>query len=140
MVILFTVTLSVLATQAMSQELNSTLHSTLYGVQFAFVDEMVIFTCVVKESNSMAWTSDEYIGIGGEQLQFSAADPPRTSRTAIGNNQTVATLINAMLDQFIVSQLRIRIKSIHPTAAVQCRNTGANTALVTSTTFLLAGM
>lgn len=127
-----------LAAQAVSQELNSTLHSTLYDVQVAFIDEMVVFTCVVRESNSMAWTSEEYIGTGGQRLELSAAEPVGTSYSAVGNTQTVATLVSATIDEIIVSQLRIRIKSNNPTASVQCHNINAGTN--TSIEFLLAGM
>ena len=85
----------------------------------------------------MAWTSNEYIGIDG-QLQFSARENIGATQRAIGNNQTVATLINTMLDQFIISQLQIRISPVNSTASVQCHNTGTNT--VTSTTFVQTGM
>ena len=127
-----------LVTQALSQELNSTLHSTLYGVQVAYVGEIVTFTCVVRQSNSMGWMSEEYIGTGGQQLEISAADPINTPQTAIGDNQTVATLTSAIVDKVIISQLRVKIKPGEQTASIQCRNSSDNT--ITSTTFLLAGM
>ena len=127
-----------LVTQALSQELNSTLHSTLYGVQVAYVGEIVTFTCVVRQSNSMGWMSKEYIGTGGQQLEISAADPVNTSQTAIGDHQTVATLTSAIVDKVIISQLRVKIKPGDQTASIQCRNISDNT--ITSTTFLLAGM
>ena len=122
----------------MSQELNSTLHSTIYGVDVAYINEMVAFTCVVRESNSMAWTSEEYIGTGGQRLELSAAEPVGTNYSAVGNIQTVATLVRATIDELIVSQLRIRIKSTSPTASVQCHNINAGTN--TSIEFLLAGV
>ena len=56
-----------LATQAVSQKLNSTLHSTLYSIQVAYVGETVVFTCVVRGSNHMGWSSEEYIGTAGRQ-------------------------------------------------------------------------
>ena len=85
----------------------------------------------------MAWTSEEYIGTGGQRLELSAAEPVGTRYSAVGNNQTVAELISARIDEIIVSQLRIRIKSNHPTASVQCHN--INIGTMTSITFLLAG-
>ena len=122
----------------MSQELNSTLHSLVYGAPIAYIDEMVIFTCVVRGSNSMSWTSKEYIGTG-QQLELSAAEPVGTNHSAVGNSQTVTILISTIRDEnLIVSQLRIRIKSNHPTASVQCHNINAGTN--TSIEFLLAGM
>ena len=127
-----------LSTQLLAQELNSTLHSTVYGAPIAYTDETVIFTCVVRGSNSMAWTSEEYIGTGGQRLELSAAEPVGTRYSAVGNNQTVAELISATIDEIIVSQLHIRIKSNYFIAAVKCHNINANT--VTSITFLRAGM
>lgn len=132
----YAVIIQLLAAQAMSQELNSTLHSALYGVQVAFVDENVVFTCVVRSSNSMAWTSEEYIGTGGQRLELSAAEPLGTRYSAVGNNQTVAELVGAVIDVIIVSQLRIRVKSTYPTASVQCNGINGNAEI----TFLLAGM
>ena len=124
-----------LATQAVSQELNSTLYSTLYGIQVAFVDEMIVFTCVVGES-SMAWTSDEYIG-EGQQLIILSGDPPGVPTSAVDNPQTVAELVSAT-SSGIVTQLRIRVASTFPIASVQCQDSTANTMI--STTFQLAGM
>ncbi|MCG8621182.1 MAG: hypothetical protein MJE68_04145 [Proteobacteria bacterium] len=125
----------------MSQELTSTLHSTLYDVQIAYVDEMIVFTCVVRGSDIMAWTSEEYIGTGGQQLPFAAAEPEGSVQRAIRNNQTVATLVTAVNtgEVMIVSELRIRIMSTHPLASVQCISRGADIATVNSTSFQLAG-
>ena len=130
-----------LATQAASQELTSTLHSTLYGVQIAYVDEMIIFTCVVRGSDNMAWTSKEFIGTGGRELPFAAAEPEGSVQRAIGNSQTVATLVTAVNtgDIMIVSELRIIITSTHPLASVQCISRGADVVTVNSTSFQLAG-
>jgi hypothetical protein len=131
-------TVLLLATKSASQELTSTLHSTLFGVEVAYVDEMVVFSCIVRGSNSMAWTSNEYIGTGGQRLEFSAAEPAGTRLSAVGNSQTTAVLINATIDEIIISQLRIMIQSNSPTASVRCHNINAGTN--SSIEFLLAGM
>ena len=123
--------------KAVSQELNSTLHLTVYGAPIAYVDEMVTFTCVVRGSNSMAWTSEEYIGTGGQRLELSAAEPVGTRYPAVRNSQTVAELVSARIDEIIVTKLHIRIRSNYQTASVQCHNINAGT--MNSTTFLLAG-
>ena len=130
-----------LATQAASPELNSTLHSTLYGDQIAYVDEMIVFTCVVRGSDNMAWTSEEYIGIRGQQLPFAAAEPAGTVRRATGNSQTVATLVTAVNtgEVMIVSELRITITSTHPLASVQCISRGTDIVTMNSISFQLAG-
>ena len=86
----------------------------------------------------MAWTSDEYIGTGGQRLEFSAAQPPGTRLSVVGNSQTVAVLVSAMLDEIIVSELHIRIRPNYPTASVRCHNINAGTA--SSVEFLLAGI
>ena len=86
----------------------------------------------------MAWTSEEYIGTGGQRLELSAAEPVGTRYSAVGNSQTVAELVSARIDDIIVSQLHIRIKSNYQTASVQCHNINGGT--VNSITFLLAGM
>ena len=119
-------------------ELSSTLHSTIYGVPVAYIDETVMFNCVVRESNSMAWTSEEYIGTGGQQLEFLAAERPGSTLTAIRNNRTIAELVNTTGREFVVSRLQITIKPNFQTASVRCRNINANRTA--SITFLLAGM
>ena len=135
----YIIILALLAYQASTQELSSTLHSTVYGAQIVFVDERVVFTCVVRQSNSMAWRSDEYIG-SGQRLSLSSAQRVNHSVSALGNNQTVAVLVNATTgtNSVVMSELHIRVKSTYPVASVQCVNSGTNT--VTSTSFFLAGM
>ena len=92
-----------LAAQTVSQELNSTLHSTLYGISIAYVDEMVVFTCVVRGSNSMAWTSEEYIGTGGRRLEMSAAE-------LVGTRYSIPVIGNDLLLNLSVPEL---MKSLH---------------------------
>ena len=78
-----------LAAQALSQELNSTLHdSTLNGIQVAYPGDTVVFTCKLRGSNSLVWESDEYIGVD-QRLTFASAEPNRTELRAIGNSETV---------------------------------------------------
>ena len=86
----------------------------------------------------MAWTSEEYIGTGGQRLEFSAAESPGTRLPAVGNSQTVAVLVSARIDEIIVSELRIRIRPNYPSASVWCHNINAGTT--SSTEFLLAGI
>ena len=88
----------------------------------------------------MAWTSDEYIG-SGQRLPLSSVQGVGHEVRAIGNDQTVAVLVNATTDNDVIivfSELRIRIDSSHPVASVRCVNSGAN--METSISFLLAGM
>ena len=87
----------------------------------------------------MAWTSDEYIG-PGLRLPLVSVQSIGHEVRAVGNEQTVAAIVNTTtdIDVIIVSELRIRINSSYPVASVRCVNSGANTE--TSISFLLAGM
>jgi hypothetical protein len=126
--------------QVKSQELNSTLHSTIFGLPIAFTNENVVFTCVTRGSNSMGWTSEQYIGTGGRRLEFVLVDPAGSTMPVGGNSPTVAELVSTSdSDRVIVSQLRITIQtSTFPIASVQCHDIGADTN--TSIRFHLAGM
>ena len=121
-----------------NQVLDNSLHSTVDGIPVAYVGERVVFTCVVRGSNSMAWTSGEYIGTGVQRLELSAGDVVGTNYTAVANNQTIATLVNATINEFIISRLQITIKPDYQIASVRCLNINTNTA--TSATFFRAGM
>ena len=118
--------------------LDSTLHSTVDGIPVAYVGETVVFTCMVRGSNSMAWRSDEYIGTGVQRLELSAGDAIGTNYTAVANNQTIATLVDATINEFIISRLQITIRPDYQIASVQCLNINTNTT--TSATFFRAGM
>ena len=131
----FYLTVVVLASYVVSQDLNSTLYSTISGVLVAFTNENVVFTCVARGSNHMGWSSDEYIGTGGRRLEFISTNAPGTNRTS---GDTRAQLVSASVDQFIISQLFISIVSSIPVASVQCQNIGAGT--MTFRSFELAGM
>lgn len=100
---------------------------------------MVVFTCAVKGSNSITWTSDEYIG-ANQPLTLVSAEPVGHEVRAVGNDQTVAVLRNATTDVIIISELHVRISSAYPVASVQCVNSGTSTNPTTSTSFFLAGM
>ena len=125
-VILFFLLAIGLVVPASSQQLNSTLHSTSHGVHFAYVGEYVVFTCISKGSNSIAWSSDEYIGSGGLRLEFISIDMETTQR--IG--QTVATLTEVFRVEekvILVSQLQITVQSTHQISSITCHNLGNDT-------------
>ena len=132
----FTVVVVHLAPNVVSQELNNTLHSTITGGSVAFSGENVTFTCVVRGSNAMEWTSEQYIGTGGRRLEFISADPVGTTRTS---GEAIGELISATVDEIIISRLSVKIPQ--PTfsfASVQCHNINAGTMFLN--TFQLAGM
>ena len=127
-----------LITKAVSHELNSTLHTTPSGVRFAFADEMVVFTCSVEGSNSITWTSDEYIG-AGQPLTIVSVQGVGFELHAVRNPETVAVLVKVTAE-IIVSELRVRVRSNNPIATIQCANSGTATNPATSIPFHLAGM
>ena len=101
----------------------------------AFSNENITFTCIVRGSNAIEWSSDDYIGTGGRRLEFISTDRPGSQLNA---GETLATLVRATQDIIIESQLNIRIQSTISVATVRCQNggTGENTEI----TFHLAGM
>ena len=88
----------------------------------------------------MAWTSEEYIG-AGVRLSLSSAQGVGHRVPAVQNPQTVAMLVSTSTDSesnvVVVSELRIRVRSTYPVAAVRCVNSGTNA--VNSTSFILPG-
>ena len=80
----------------------------------------------------MGWSSAQYIATGRRRLEFISAERPGTIRTS---GDTVALLVDASVDEFIISRLYIGIQSNIPIAKVQCQNTATSTSI----TFSLAG-
>ena len=99
--------------------------------------EPVTFTCVTKGSSTIAWRSEEYIEVGGTQLQFAVFNNVGDTRTSIVNPNTVATLINKTNEGVLVSELRIIVQSNIPMSTVTCvTDSGA----MNITSFQLTGM
>ena len=112
--------------QVSSQTLTSTLHSTEYGLKFAYDGEIIRFTCVA-EGNSMAWSSDEYIGSDGNRLEFVAIEQKGTEYRA---GQTVATLVDVSSVNgltILESLLQISVRSAFQTSSIRCHNLGSDT-------------
>ena len=106
--------------------LTSTLHSTEYGLKFAYDGETVRFNCIAM-GNSMAWSSDEYIGSDGNRLEFVSIEPKGTEYRA---GQTVATLIsisNMNGSIMLKSQLQISVQSAFQISSIRCHNIGSDT-------------
>ena len=64
-----------------------------------------MFTCVTRGSSIIAWTSDEYFGVG-RQLEFSTADHIGETQKMFG---AVATLVN-ISDDGGVTVLKSRLE------------------------------
>ena len=118
------------------QDLTSTLHSTVYGLKFAYDGETVTFTCVT-EGNSMAWSSDEYIGSDGNRLEFVSIEREGTTHRA---GQAVATLVNISdINGLIIlkSVLHILVSSAFQISSIRCHSVGSDA--VNTITFGTAG-
>ena len=70
--------------------------------------DVIIFTCETTGSSILAWSSIEYIGDGGAQLDFTFDETEGRVSTSSINSDVIATLISAS-DQprMISSTLRI---------------------------------
>lgn len=77
-------------------------------------DEHLTFTCVARDSLILAWQSDEYIGTGGVQIQFSIHDSPGTIRQGPRSTNTVAMLLDNSHERGVPTlrcQLNITVSS-----------------------------
>ena len=89
--------------------------------------EEVIFTCVVQGPH-LAWSSEEYIGSGGKQLEFGARDHERLNKTVKINSLSTVTLLNISETSgvtTITSQLKIIASAMYPTNSVVCHDVAA---------------
>ena len=123
-----------------AQELTSTLHSTFYGVNFAYAGENVTFTCMARESSLIAWSSNEYIGSDGLRLEFASVEPVGSMQSVPGGG-TAAQLINSTYEDGIVtvvSQLNVLVQSTYQISSITCHNIGMGTTNTTS--FEIAGI
>ena len=98
--------------------------------------EEVYITCVTRNSLLLLWTSDEYIGPGGIELEFAIFNDIGDTVVSPINPNTVATLINNTNEDgmmVLVSQLRIVTSVNFSTSSVSCVNEGgmSNSSAIT---------
>ena len=131
------VVICVLVWKVSCQQLNNTLHSTEYGVHFAYESETVTFTCVTRGSNSIAWSSDEYIG--ADRMEFASAEREGTTRSAADSGAIgrLVSVSNENGNVILVSQLQLNVQSTYQIASITCHNIGIDA--MNTTTFLMAG-
>ena len=104
----------------------------------------VTFTCVTNGSASLAWSSDDYIGRGGIQLEFASYhDPGRIARNRASPIGTQATLISKEIEEnetqgILESQLNVIVTADYQIATINCLH--VDTATEESTRFQLLGM
>jgi hypothetical protein len=92
----------------------------LYNGRFACPDDEITFLCETKGSSTISWSSNEYIGQGGAQLQFAAIEVINTKHR-IGN--TTATFTDKRTEdgvQVLQSTLRVTATSMYPNPSVTC--------------------
>ena len=104
--------------------------------------DVMIFTCVTNGSSSHAWRSDEYIGVGGIQLEFAVFDSPATIRTPPNNpaSSMLARFIAAenRVQGILQSKLEITVSTDYTNFTILCMNVDGN--LTNSTRIEILGM
>ena len=106
------------------------LSSTLLEGQRACPGREVNFTCMTNGSLVMVWTSDEYIGINGAELEFTSADGVGSMMRSSTNPSTVATLVSINGTRVTESVLSITVLDF-PTASVTYSDVGRGTSTIT---------
>ena len=82
-----------------------TLSSTLGMGQSGCPGERVNFTCTVNGSRILSWSSNEYIGSGGLQLEFSTVDKNGSRLDSSVNPDTYA-ILESVIDANGISSLQ----------------------------------
>ena len=98
----------------------------------------VTFTCVVRGSNILAWSSPQYIGMTN-RLEFSSVSHPSTIRKP--NNYTTAVLesvYHTTAEVELTSTLHIIVQPYFNVSTVTCHSVG--TDQVKSVDFRFSGM
>ena len=100
--------------------------------------QRVTFICTIVADDDVpvviTWRSIHYIGIRGDYLQLTSADPEGHSTTNSRNPTTVATLINSTRSNRVitaVSELQLTALARYPTSNVSCTANGHDSAINT---------
>ena len=94
--------------------------------------DKIVFTCITNGSSSHAWRSDEYIGIGGIQIEFAAFERPGLIRTPPSNpaSLTLARLIavenSNNVQGILQSKLEITVSADYNISTISCTNVDRN--------------
>lgn len=106
--------------------------------------DAITFTCVTNGSASLAWSSDDYIGRGGIQLEFASFDNPgKIARNRISPIGTQASLISKEIEEnktqgILESQLNVIVTSDYLNPSIKCLS--VDTGIQETTSFQLLGM
>ena len=102
---------------------NVTLTSTLTNDLVAYDEQEIVFTCTTRQSSILQWSSSEYIDSDGYSIQVYNS----TLGNDVRRGSAHATLVRASIENrvpVLVSELRIRTSTLHPTATIECNNNG----------------
>lgn len=130
--------------QKATASLQIVLSSQLPEGQRVCPGDQIVFTCMTNGSASLAWSSDDYIGRGGIQLEFASFhDPGRIARNQGSPIGTQATLISKEIEEnetkgILESQLNIIVTSDYQIATINCLH--VDTGSQESTVFQLLGI
>ena len=89
--------------------------------------DVISFICNTTGSSILVWTSEEYIGASGSQIEFASIDNIGITKPSLSNPDTVATLTAiSMTDGMtvLISMLCIATRSTTPSVTVSCLNAG----------------
>jgi hypothetical protein len=106
--------------------------------------DAIMFTCVTNGSAILAWSSDDYIGQGGVQLEFASFHQPgRIARNRASPIGTQAVLVSKEIEEnetlgILESQLSVIVTSDYQTATIKCLH--VDTGSEETTGFQLLGM
>ena len=92
----------------------------------ALPGEIIVFSCVRKNSTLLEWQSADYVGRGGNDIQISSAGD-RDNVSSLTDRNTYATRDSVTEENgviVIVSQLFITASEQFPTSSVTCRIDG----------------
>lgn len=91
----------------------------------AYKGQRVTFRCTITVGRHIVitWSSDDYIGTGGDNLQLLSIDPEGQNTTNTRNPTTIAFLINTTrINRVItvISELQLTASELYPTSNVSC--------------------
>ena len=91
----------------------------------AYKGQRVTFICMITAGRHIVitWSSDEYVGTGGDNLQLLSIDPEGQNTTNTRNPTTIAYLISITRSNgviTVVSELQLTASELYPTSNISC--------------------
>ena len=124
----------------MDSQVQTTMTTSLNGMRYTYASNLNVcpgdeinIICEIKGSRILGWSSDQYIGTGGVQLEFTTSDSAGFQRRSPVNPNAVATLTSSdSVRRIITSTLHIIVVSSDVSnSSIACdhRNNGTATVL-----------